>query len=358
MARVIFAGAGTAGHVEPALAVAQFLRDKHPEIESVFLGTVEGVESSLVPAARFPLLLISKTPFPRRINGDLFTWPFRFRKTFSQTRTLLEGADLVVGFGGYVAAPAYLAARRAKIPIVAHEANAKMGMANKLAMRCGATMLGAFSKRNVRGVGIPLRTSIVELADLNIRERNAMRRDARLAFNLDPDADTILVFGGSLGSAKFNKTIAETQHDISSLGFQVIHSVGAKNHLPQAQAGYLPLPYIDDMARAYAACDLAISRSGAVTVVETGVLGIFSLFVPLPIGNGEQALNAQVSITRGGGEMIKNEEFTPEWLRSNIPRLMVQAKRWRKADSRLAFPLDASEQISEQILKVLADDQR
>ncbi len=353
MAKVIFAGAGTAGHVEPALAVAQFLRNRHPEIEAVFIGTTGGVENTLVPAANFPLQLIDKTPFPRRINGDLIKWPFRFRKTLHQTQKFLEGADLVVGFGGYVAAPAYLAARKAKIPIVAHEANAKMGMANKLAIRCGATMLGAFSQGNLRVVGIPLRASILELAGLSPAERDRAKKQARLSLNLDPDAGTILVFGGSLGSTKFNKTISEVQRDISTLGFQVIHAVGAKNQLPKAQAGYLPLPYIDDMARAYAACDLAISRSGAVTVFETGVLGIFTLFVPLPIGNGEQAFNAQVSVARGGGELVKNEEFTPEWLIHNISRLMVEAKRWRQGDSRLDFQVDASEQIAEQILKVL-----
>ena len=356
MAKIIFAGAGTAGHVEPALAVATLLRDKKPDIEAVFLGTAGGVENTLVPASNFPLFLIDKTPFPRRLNGDLIKWPLRFRRTFRQTRAFLEGADLVVGFGGYVAAPAYLAARRAKIPILAHEANAKMGMANKLAIRCGATMLGAFPQGNNRGVGIPLRKSIIDLAELNPQERSEVKREARLSFNLDPDADTILVFGGSLGSAKFNKTIAETQREISSLGFQIIHAVGAKNQLPQAQAGYLPLSYIDDMAKAYAAADLAISRSGAATVVETGVLGIFTLFVPLPIGNGEQAFNAQVAIARSGGELVKNESFTKEWLLNNISRLMVQAKAWRAADSRLDFPIDASEEITDRILKVLAHE--
>ena len=354
MAKVIFAGAGTAGHVEPALAVAQLLRNSHPEIESVFLGTAEGVENTLVPAANFPLKLIDKTPFPRRVSGDLVSWPFRFRKTLLQTQKILEGADLVVGFGGYVAASAYLAARKAKIPIVAHEANAKMGMANKLAIRCGATMLGAFSQGNLRVVGIPLRESIRKLAGLSAEERDLAKKQARLSLNLDPDAGTVLVFGGSLGSKKFNKTVSEVQRDISALGFQVIHAVGAKNELPKAQAGYLPLQYIDEMARAYAACDLVISRSGAVTVFETGVLGIFALFVPLPIGNGEQAFNAQVSVARGGGELVKNEEFTPQWLINNISRLLIEAKRWRQTDSRLDFQLDASEQIAEQILKELA----
>ncbi len=356
MMKVIFAGAGTAGHVEPALAVAVLLRELHPEIESIFLGTETGIENSLVPAANFPLYLIDKTPFPRRINSQLFKWPFRFRATVRATQSLLSGADLVIGFGGYVAAPAYLAAKRVGIPILAHEANAKMGLANRLGSWCGATMLRALSDRGDNSVGIPLRDSIVELARLKSAERVAAKIAARLALNLDPEADTILVFGGSLGSAKFNETIGQIQREISQLGFQVIHGVGGKNQLPLAQAGYLPLPYIDDMARAYAACDLVIARSGAVTVFETGVLGIFTLYVPLPIGNGEQAHNAQVVVSRGGGEIVKNSDFTAEWFRSNISRLMAKAESWEEGGSRIDFPLNASEKIVAEVLKVLAHD--
>lgn len=356
MSKVIFAGAGTAGHVAPALAVANLLSDWRPDIKCVFLGTAEGVENSLVPAAGYPLVLIDKVPFPRRINRELLSWPFRFRRTLHATKALLNDADLVIGFGGYVAAPAYLAARQAGIPIVAHEANAKMGMANKLGIWCGATLLRGFPFRDQKAVGIPLRKSIVDLSGLSTEERVAARKKARLALNLDPEANTILVFGGSLGSVKFNETIALTEREISHLGFQLIHAVGAKNQLPQAQAGYFPLSYIDDMASAYAASDLVISRSGAVTVVETGVLGIFTLYVPLPIGNGEQAYNAQEVVAFGGGELIANEEFTGQWLRNNISRLMTEALIWSSAHSRVDFPLDASEQIAAQILKVLAHD--
>ena len=356
MSKVIFAGAGTAGHVEPALAVARLLRDQHAEIECVFLGTPEGVENSLVPAAGFPLTLIRKAPFPRRINLELLSWPLRFWRTLRETKALLGDADLVIGFGGYVAAPAYLAARRAGIPIVAHEANAKMGMANRLGVWCGATLLRGFSFRDEKAVGIPLRESIIDLASLSARERDIAKKKARLAFNLDPEAKTILVFGGSLGSAKFNDTVAKEQRNISELGIQLIHAVGAKNQLPQAQAGYLPLSYIDDMASAYAAADLVIARSGAATVVETGVLGIFTLYIPLPVGNGEQAHNAQEVVARGGGELILNAQFTSQWLGGNISRLMTQAQSWSSAHSRIDFPLNASEEITAQILKVLTHD--
>ena len=356
MSTIFFAGAGTAGHVEPALAVARWLRENHPEIDSHFIGTSEGVENALVPPAKFPLHIINQAPFPRRLDKDLLTWPWRFRQTLLQTRELIAKADLVIGFGGYVAAPVYLTARRAGIPIVAHEANAKMGMANKLALRCGALMLRAFGEDSPERVGIPMRKEILELAALDLKARRSAREVALRAMNLDPDTKTILVFGGSLGSMKFNETIAQSQVEISRRGYQIIHAVGAKNELPLAQAGYFPLRYIDDMARAYAASDIVISRSGAVTVTEVGILGIYSLFVPLPIGNGEQSENAKVVTAKGGGELVSNAEFTSNWLLSHIDQLVMNAEKWRSSGRRMDFPLNASEEIARRSLKVLAHE--
>lgn len=355
MTTIFFAGAGTAGHVEPALAVARWFRENHPEIDSHFLGTSEGVENTLVADANFPLHIIDKTPFPRRINADLLTWPWRFARTLRQTRNLIMGADLMIGFGGYVAAPAYLSARRAGIPIVAHEANAKMGMANKLAQRCGAVMLRAFGEDSPNRVGIPLRSAILELAALDTESRRKAREAALRTMNFDPQSKTILIFGGSLGSVKFNETIAQSQREISRRGYQIIHAVGAKNELPLAQAGYFPMRYIDDMASAYAASDLVISRSGAVTVTEVGILGIYALFVPLPIGNGEQRENAKVVTERGGGELVGNSDFTATWLISHVDQLLASAARWSSRGERMDFPINASEEIAGRSLKVLAN---
>jgi UDP-N-acetylglucosamine--N-acetylmuramyl-(pentapeptide) pyrophosphoryl-undecaprenol N-acetylglucosamine transferase len=341
--KIVFAGAGTAGHVEPALAVARWFRESAPEVEVIFLGTAEGVETRLVPEAGFALRLISKSPFPRKLSLSIFNWPLRFKRTFREVQELLIGADLVIGFGGYVAAPAYLAARQAGIPIIAHEANAKMGLANKLALRCNATMLYAFSGAKEDRVGIPLRPVIVELAKLSQDERLTAKRAALRGMNLDPKASTILVFGGSLGSVKFNAAIMQAQRDISRLGIQIIHAVGEKNVLPIAQAGYFPVSYIKDMAAAYSACDLVIARSGAVTVAETGVLGIYTLYVPLPIGNGEQRENAKVVVNIGGGEVIDNAEFSAEWLVGNVERMLSHAKRY------------ASSEIAKRALKVLTN---
>lgn len=356
MPKIFFAGAGTAGHVEPALAVARWFRENRPEVESHFLGTAEGVETKLVLEADFPLHLISKLPFPRRLNAAALSWPLRFLSLLRETGKLIVSADLVIGFGGYVAAPAYLAARRASIPIIAHEANAKMGLANKVGLWCGATMLQALAVGRGEHIGIPLRQAIIDLIRLSPEERMEARRSALRSLNLDPLKSTILVFGGSLGSSKFNETIAIAQPEISRLGFQIIHAVGGGNDLPLPQPGYFPSPYLEDMASAYAACELVISRSGAVTVTETGALGIYTLYVPLPIGNGEQAENAKVVVEAGGGEIINNSAFTPEWLLSNLDRMVGSAQSYLASGARIDFPLDASAQIAASALKAMADE--
>jgi UDP-N-acetylglucosamine--N-acetylmuramyl-(pentapeptide) pyrophosphoryl-undecaprenol N-acetylglucosamine transferase len=356
MTRIVLAGAGTSGHVEPALAVANWLKENLPEAELIFLGTAGGVENRLVPAAGFALELIDKVPFPRTINGVLLTWPTRFLRSVKQVRRVVKNSDLVIGFGGYVAAPAYLSARLSGIPIVAHEANAKEGMANKLARLCGAISLRAFGAPAPERVGIPLRKNIVELAQLSSSERLLAKHHALRALHLDPQLPTILVFGGSLGSMKFNGEISQAKSVLVDAGFQVIHGVGSANELPEASERYLPLHYIDDMAQAYAAADLVISRSGAVTVVEVGVLGIYSLFIPLPIGNGEQVENARAVVAEGGGEILENSNFSSEWLKQNVTNLMDRAMKWQKSGSRIDFPLNAAEQIGLRSLKELAHE--
>jgi len=350
VAKVIFAGAGTAGHIEPALAVAREVKATTSDVTALFLGTATGLENTLVPAAGFELALIEKAPFPRRLNAAAFKWPFRFIKTLSQTRSILRGADVVVGFGGYVAAPAYICAWSMRIPVIAHEANAKIGLANRLASKFGARLLTAFPVPGARLVGIPLRKEITALALQDRDSRLILKKSARERIGISSDAKVLLIFGGSLGAQRFNEVIAGNLDFILGSGITVVHAVGSSNELPSARPGYIPMPYISDMASAYSAADLVISRSGAVTVVETGSLGLYSLYVPLAIGNGEQAANAQYVVDRGGGELLANSQFNAAWLQANISRLMDRALNWSIHGTRVDFPLDAAEVIAHELL--------
>lgn len=338
---VVLAGGGTAGHIEPAMAVADALRTLDSSIEITALGTVRGLETTLVPERGYPLKLIQAVPLPRRINKDLFMVPSRLWRSVKQARAVMDEvkADVLIGFGGYVSMSAYLAARmpfRKKIPYIVHEANARAGIANKIGARRANRVLGAVTGCGfpIEQVGIPVRPSISSL------DRQALRKEARDFFGLDPDAPVVLQFGGSQGAQSLNRVMYESLEKLAELGVGVLHAVGPKNFdtddpaiggepagaieyftvggkparniAPDGAPAQIQVPYINYMNYAYAAADLVICRSGAMTVAEISAVGLPALYVPLPIGNGEQALNAQPVVQAGGGVLIPDHDLTPD----------------------------------------------
>ncbi|UNS96549.1 undecaprenyldiphospho-muramoylpentapeptide beta-N-acetylglucosaminyltransferase [Streptomyces tubbatahanensis] len=319
---VVLAGGGTAGHIEPALALADALRRQDPTVGITALGTERGLETRLVPERGYALELIPAVPLPRKPTPELITVPGRLRGTIKAAEQILERnkADCVVGFGGYVALPGYLAAKRAGVPIVVHEANARPGLANKIGSRYahGVAVSTPDSKlRGARYVGIPLRRSIATL------NRAALRAEARAAFGLSPNLPTLLVSGGSQGARRLNEVVQQVVPHLQRAGVQILHAVGPKNELPHVEQmpgmpPYLPVPYVDRMDLAYAAADMMLCRAGAMTVAELSAVGLPAAYVPLPIGNGEQRLNAQPVVKAGGGLLVDDAELTPEWIQGSV----------------------------------------
>lgn len=316
---VLVAGGGTAGHVEPALAVAEALRDKYGASVTA-LGTARGLETSLVPDRGFPLRLIEPVPVPRKPSLELLKLPFRVITSIRQTRQILTdtGAQAVAGFGGYVSAPAYLAARSLGLPFFVHEANARAGMANKLGVKLGGTGLNAVADSGMPGdvVGIPIRQGLGGDRDASAAAR------ARSQWNLDEDRTTIFVTGGSQGAASLNDALAGSLDELLKDGYQILHAVGKRNDLPEEQPGYVPLHFIEDMQAAYTVADLIICRSGAMTVAEVTASGIPAIYVPLPHGNGEQALNARTVIEAGAARLVDDSDLTPERFVSEVRDLL------------------------------------
>lgn len=322
---IVLAGGGTAGHIEPALNLADQLKLIDPNVNITVLGTSRGLEVDLVPARGYQLELIPAVPLPRKFNGDLVTLPTRLRSAIKQTRDLLHElkADVVVGFGGYVSIPAYLAAR-GEIPIVVHEANARAGLANRVGARfadaVAETVAGSLPRAQL--IGIPLRKAIENL------DRKAMRNQAREHFGIRSEATCILVFGGSQGSVKLNTVINDCLTENMFGDIVVLHSVGSKNEIPLIESeNYRPLNYIDRMDLAYAAADFVIGRSGAMTVAEITAVGLPACFVPLPIGNGEQSLNAQPVVAGGGALLVSDLEFTAEFVRNQILPVVTNSNK-------------------------------
>ncbi|MEO7006586.1 MAG: UDP-N-acetylglucosamine--N-acetylmuramyl-(pentapeptide) pyrophosphoryl-undecaprenol N-acetylglucosamine transferase [Terrimesophilobacter sp.] len=322
MTRYLLAGGGTAGHVNPLLAVADRIKDREPDAVVLVLGTAQGLESRLVPARGYELLIVDKLPFPRTLSASVARFPGRFRSVVHSVRELIaeHAIDVVVGFGGYVSAPAYLAARAEKVPIVIHEANAKPGMANRL----GSVLTGhvgvAFDGTRLpraRLVGMPLRREIEHL------DRHATRRDAIAFFGLDASRLTLLVTGGSQGAKRLNDTINAAAALILGTGWQILHITGEKSELPPSGLpGYVTVRYCDRMELALAAADLVVSRAGAATVSELMGLGLPAVYVPLAIGNGEQRRNAKSQVAVGGALIVDNADFTSEWVSSQLVPLL------------------------------------
>ncbi|WP_067200581.1 UDP-N-acetylglucosamine--N-acetylmuramyl-(pentapeptide) pyrophosphoryl-undecaprenol N-acetylglucosamine transferase [Microbacterium sp. XT11] len=332
MTTYLLAGGGTAGHVNPLLAVADGLRARGADAEVLVLGTAEGLESRLVPARGYELLVVAKVPFPRRPDKAAAAFPLRFRRAVARVREYIRtrGVDVVVGFGGYAAAPAYVAARREGVPFVVHEANAKPGLANVLGARRAAATGVAFDGTPLRGgevVGMPLRTEVVEL------DRTAARAEAAEYFGLDADRPVLLVFGGSLGAQRLNDALAGSWKDVLAAGWQLLHVTGERSDLVDPGApGYVMRRYVDRMDLAFAVADLILSRSGAATVSEISALGIPALYVPYSVGNGEQRLNAASAVAAGAAELLDDATFDADAVR----RIVVPLLRDDERRSRMA----------------------
>ncbi|TFV75380.1 undecaprenyldiphospho-muramoylpentapeptide beta-N-acetylglucosaminyltransferase [Blastococcus sp. CT_GayMR19] len=364
---VVLAGGGTGGHIEPMLALADALSrraDGGTPVRITCLGTARGMETRLVPARGYDLRLIPPVPLPRKPTVDLLRVPTRVWRAVAETRAVLDEleADVVVGFGGYVALPAYLAARRggrgrARIPVVVHEQNALPGLANRigarLAARVAVTAPGTPLHR-AEHVGMPLRRALTSL------DRAASRAAARAEFGLDADRPTLLVFGGSQGAASLNRAAAGAADALTAAGVQVLHARGPKNTdvtvppRPAGSAPYVVVDYLERMDLAYAAADLALCRSGAVTVAELSAVGLPAAFVPLPIGNGEQRRNALPMVEAGGGFLVEDADLSSDWIGSTLVPLLTDpaALAGYARHAAAAGVADADERLADIVLAV------
>ena len=351
---IVVAGGGSAGHVSPMLATAKALVKRYPEARVLALGTKDGLEADLVPAAGFELLTIDKVPFPRRPGLAALRFPFAFAKQIATVRSLLRNhrVNAIAGFGGYVCPPAYIAGALARIPIALHEANKHPGLANLLGARVAKVVASAFDPvsggRSLPGavrVGMPMRETIAHL------DRAARREDAQRSFGLDPSLPTLLVTGGSLGAVALNETLVAALPELEQLGVQVLHVTGRGKRVEASGAHYHQVEYVQAMEDAYAAADFAVTRSGAGTVCELAAVGLPALFIPLPIGNGEQALNGADVVAAGGARMIPDAELTVAGLVTTVRECLLQpdVNSEMSASARHFGVTDAAERLADMI---------
>ncbi len=330
MRSVVIAGGGTGGHIEPAMALADELRRADPGIKITCLGTERGLETRLIPARGYDLELIPAVPLPRKLTKELLSVPGRMLGAVDATAAVLDRAeaDVLVGFGGYVATPGYLAAKRRRVPIVVHEANPRPGLANRIGARLTRHVFtGQAGTRLPHStlVGIPIRREIASL------DRLAMCDRARIHFGLRPDLPVLLVTGGSQGAASLNRAVLGAAESILAVGVQVLHIVGPRSgsamSVPPGEVPYVVIEYLDRMDLAYAAADFALCRAGAMTCAELTAVGLPAVYVPLPHGNGEQRLNALPVERVGGGLIVGDAVLSPDWIRHVLLGVLLDHER-------------------------------
>ncbi|ACZ30315.1 UDP-N-acetylglucosamine--N-acetylmuramyl- (pentapeptide) pyrophosphoryl-undecaprenol N- acetylglucosamine transferase [Xylanimonas cellulosilytica DSM 15894] len=370
---VVLAGGGTAGHVNPLLAVADELRAREPGAKVLVLGTTTGLEADLVPARGYELRPVPRVPLPRRPSVDLLTLPGKLGAAVKAAEAAIDeiGAQAVVGFGGYVSTPAYLAARRRGVPVVIHEQNARPGLANKLGARWAARVGVTFEGTPLRGgvvTGLPLRREIAELVERRESDAAGTRVAAADVLGLDPTKPTLLVTGGSSGALSVNTAVVGAAADLLAAGIQVLHLTGRGKDGPVREALtrldpladadlYHVREYLPEMHHALAVADLVVARSGAGTVCELAALGIPAVYVPLPVGNGEQRLNATPLVRAGGGVLVDDADLTPAWVAAQVPALLRDADglATMAAAARATGVRDAAARVADLVEQAVAE---
>ena len=328
--KVIMTGGGTGGHIYPAIAIADEIKSRHPDAEIMFVGTERGMEKDIVPKAGYPIKFITVSGLNRKN-------PIKLIKTLKDLNHGLHEAkqiikefkpDLVIGTGGYVCGPVMKTAAGMGIKTYIHEQNAFPGLTNKLLSRGAERVFVAFddakkyfkTKKESVTVGNPVRHAFTEVD----------RQAARESLGVKEDEFMVLSFGGSLGAQRINDEMTVAAERLRErAGLRIFFVTGKRyyssimENADKTNARVTYLQYIDDMPKYLNACDLAITRSGALTVSEITACGRASVMIPSPyVTNNHQYYNAKVVADRGGAILIEEKDLTNGEVADEIEQLM------------------------------------
>ena len=337
--RVIISGGGTGGHIFPAVAIANELRRRLPEVEILFVGANGRMEMTRVPEAGYKIVGLDITGLQRRLTPQNLLFPVRVLRSVRKAGKLIEQfrPDAVVGVGGYASAPVLLAATSRAIPSLIQEQNSYAGLVNKLLARrvnkiCVAYdgMEKFFPAEKLVVTGNPVRAEIA----------HGDRAEALEFFGLNPDKKTLLVIGGSLGARTLNQATVAALPRLREAGIQLLWQTG-KLYFPEAQqqadqaSGLQPLEFIQRMDLAYAAADVVISRAGALSVSELCLTGKASILVPSPnVAEDHQTKNALALASKGAAVLI-SDEHAPARLYDEALRLLADPERQQQLSARV-----------------------
>ncbi len=319
----VLSGGGTAGHINPALALADELIDRGFDVQ--FAGTPDGIEARLVPEADIPFMAFEAAGFNRHHPLSLITSSLKIAKSTRAAMRWFKDAqpDVVVGFGGYVSIPVAMAAERMGIPVVVHEQNSVMGMANRsLASRASAVcvtyehtfeQLAPDVRAHTTITGNPVRRSVLE----------ASRDEGRAMLDIPDDATMLLVFGGSLGAQRINDGLIALKDELLSReDLHIVHVTGPKELdrvekalalSPEQARRWHVMGYQNEMGKCLAAADCIVSRSGATSLAEIAARAIPALLIPFPYATADhQTTNARAYVDAGCATMLPDSDVVDE----------------------------------------------
>lgn len=371
--RILFVGGGTGGHINPALAVAGYIRARHPEAEILYAGTPLGMEAELVPKAGFDMAKISVRGFERKLNwknvkhnikaiGNLSTAGHRAKQIIKDFHP-----DIVVGTGGYVSGPVVRAACQLGVPTIIHEQNAFPGVTNKiLAKRVDKVLLAVEKAKDYLNpdmdytvVGNPVREEII------FYDRDKARKELGIA----EEEPVILSFGGSLGAKRINEAIADVIawhykearlwhfHATGSYGVDYLPELLEERHVDLSDNHKIHITeYIHDMPRVLAASDLVIGRAGAITLSEIEAAGKASILIPSPnVSENHQYHNAMVLQNANAAVVIEEKDLTGRILVNAVKKLVDDPEKLKNLgkNARSIAVIDSNERIYREIMKLL-----
>ncbi len=365
--RVLLAGGGTGGHVYPAIAIAEAIRAQCSEAVVAFAGTRERLEWRAVPAAGFPIYPIAAAALPRQPSLRMLRVPWKLGQGLAESLQLVQAfdPDVVVGTGGYVSAPVLMAARILGRPLVLQEQNAFPGLTNRLLGRWAARVYVAFPEAQAY---FPADRCVLSGNPVRVSLRAVSRLEARRRFGLPAEAQVLFVFGGSLGSMVLNDALLQVLPALlDEPRLHLLWQTGRAHYMAvQRRLNAMPkqlhhrirlLPYIEDMAAAYAAADLVLCRAGALTCSELMVTGTPAILVPATrVAADHQTRNAE-SMERAGAARHVPEAVLTERLVQEVWTLLADAERraaMSEAARRMARP-EAAAQIAADVLQLATE---
>ena len=367
--RVIIAAAGTAGHINPGLAIANKIKKEQPNSEIIFIGTSRGLENDLVPRAGYELKTIEAYGLSKKISFDNLK---KLVKTFigmGQAKKIVKQfkPDIVIGTGGYICGAVITAANKQGIPTLLHESNAFPGKAVKMLAKRTDTILVSFQDakdripdaKNIVCTGTPVK---IKKQNYGINEKNKIIKEN----GLNASKPIVLVYGGSQGAQKINEALTEIIKKKLNKNYQVIWATGPKQYdIIKEKLGEIDIenienmkvvPYIYDMEKIMNIADLIVARSGAMTITEISNLGKASILVPLPnVSNNHQMYNAKVLEKINAAEIIENDNMNGELLNKTINEI-VSDKEKIKLMGASAYSIsikDTQDKIFKEVLALL-----